>query len=111
MGKLYLELRQQSYALHTANPYPQRTLDSGATAIYQGDENATQQKAIDNAFEVAYKRHHDENTMDQALISRLYSFLDDDHGQTLRDAVYRIPNPTFHDVFDAAVREWGQTTP
>ena len=111
MGKLYLALRQQSYGLHTAQPYPQRTPDPGETAVYQGNETATQRKAIDNTFEVAYKRHHDENTMDQALISRLYALLDEDHAQTLRDNVSRIPNPTFHEVFDNAVRKWGQTTP
>lgn len=111
MGKLYLAFRQQSYAIYTVSPYLQRTADPGKTATYQGNENATQRKAIDNVFSIKYKCHHDENTLDQALISRIYILLDGDHAQTLRDPVIRIPNPTFHDVFDSAVQKWGQTTP
>ncbi len=111
LGKLYLAIRQPSYALHTQHPYPSRRVDPGETPNYNPNDNATARKIIKNQFAVNYKLHHDENTMDMALIKRLYAMLDQEYAQELRDSVVRFANPTFLDVLDDGVQKWGQTTP
>ncbi len=49
--------------------------------------------------------------MDMAHIKRLYAMLDPEYAQELQDSIIHFTNPTFLDVFDDAVRKWGQTTP
>ena len=70
VGKLYLVLRQQSYMLYTTSLYPQRTPSPGDVLIYPLQADAATRKTINNAFAVQYKKRHDKNTMDQALIER-----------------------------------------
>jgi hypothetical protein len=63
-----------------------------------------------NQFKVDYKRHHDENTMNVALIEHLQNMLDHEHAQTLQEAMVATPNPSFKATFTEAVRHWGGDT-
>ncbi len=111
LRKLYLAIHALSYALHTQHPYPARRGNPGKTPNYNPKDNATAQKVIKNQFAVNYKLHHDENTMDMALIKRLYAMLDPEYAQELQDRVVHFAKPTFLDIFDDAVQKQGQTTP
>ena len=73
--------------------------------------DAAQRRNTKNAFAVNYKRHHDENNMDQALIKRFLQMIDPDYTQSLHDATCHLANPTFINMFDQAVAMWGRTTP
>ena len=68
LGKLYLAVRAPSYALHTAQPYPQREADPGHAETYIPGMDAAQRNNVKNAFTRRYKRHHDENNRDHGLI-------------------------------------------
>ena len=107
LGKFYLVVGQETYVLFTADPYPAREPDPGQMPAYIPTDGATARTVVLNQFKVDYKRHHDENTMDAALIERLQSMLDPEHAQTLREAMVATPNPSFKATFTEAVRRWG----
>ena len=99
------------YSSQLTHKYPAREPDPGQTPVYIPTDGATARTIVLNQFKVDYKRHHDENTMDAALIERLQSMLDPEHAQTLREAMVATPNPSFKATFTEAVRRWGRTTP
>ena len=63
----------------------------------------------DNTFAVAYKLFQNKNTVDLALIERFYSMLND-RAEDLRDEMLGIENPTFLQVYDAAIDQWVNST-
>ena len=111
MGYLDLAVGPHIYALYTANAYPEKTADPGPHVIYTPAAAAIAQKNQENLFAIEYRNHHNENFMDRALIDRLYLTIGADRAQDLRDNVIDIANPSFLQVWDAAVTMWGHTTP
>ena len=111
LGKLYLVLLANQYALYTASPYPTRAGNPGAVPFYAPNSNPTQRKQVEDNFNVNFKLHHDENNMDMALIERFYSMLDPSYEEELRDATASQANPTFLQIFGYAVQRYGNTTP
>ena len=103
LGKLYLVVGQNTYSLFTAEAYPAREPDPGQTPSYQPADNVIARTIILNQFKVDYKRHHDENTMDAALIKRLHSMLDPEYAQTLQESMVNVANATFKATFEEAV--------
>ena len=103
MGYFNLAVGPQIYALYTANAYPGRTADPGPRVIYTPAAGALAQKNQENLFALAYRSHHNENFMDQALIDRLYLTIGPDQAQDLRDNVVAMANPSFLQVCDANV--------
>ena len=103
MGKFYLVVGQEIYVLFTADPMPAQEPDPGQTQRYEPTDGAKARTIVLNQFKVDYKRHHDKNTMDAALIERLQSMLDPEHAQTLREAMVVTLNPSFKATFTEAV--------
>ena len=56
---------------------------SGETQTYNPMNTVTARRIIENQFGVDYKLHHDKNTMDAALIERLFAMLDQDYTSKL----------------------------
>lgn len=110
LGHLYLALPAELYALETATPYPERTPDPGPTVRYGPNSQDIARRNAENVFNVAYKDHHDENTMDRALIDRFYEMLGD-YAEDVRDDAATIANPTFLQIYKLAADDWGATTP
>ena len=75
-----------------------------------GPEAYIARRSIEITFAVAYKLFQNKNTMDLALIKRFYGMLDD-RAEDLRDEMLGIANPTFLQVYDAAIAQWGHSTP
>ena len=71
-GLLNLAVPVQLYALYTAAPYPQRTPDPGPRPIYAAAGGPVAQRNTENIFAIAYRAHHNEKHMDQALINQMY---------------------------------------
>ena len=111
LGKLYLAVQPAMYALYTQQAYPQRAGNPGDTPFYAVNSTAAVRKQADNTFGLLFCLHHDENTMDQALIERFYASIDMEYEMDMREAVVAIPNATFLQVFDQAIRKYGRTTP
>ena len=111
LGKLYFLVGQEPYVLYTADPMPALKPDPGQVPRYEPGDVTTARAIVLNQFKIDYKRHHDKNTMDAALIERLQSMLDPEHAQTLREAIVSTPNHAFIATFAKAVQRWGHTTP
>ena len=109
-GHLYLALPPQLYALETADAYPLRAADPGATATYANNAGDVSRRRVDNTFSVEKRDYDDERTMDHALSERLYEMLGT-FSDDVRDEAKGIGNPTFLQVYDLATAEWGYSTP
>ena len=53
-GLLNLAVPHQLYALYTAAPYPQRTVDPGARPVYAPNAGAVAQRNTENIFAINY---------------------------------------------------------
>ena len=81
-GLLNLAVPHQLYALYTAAPYPQRTVDPGPRPVYPPAAGNVAQRNTENIFAIAFRAHHNEKHMDQALINRMYICLGTEKAQT-----------------------------
>ena len=50
LGLLYIAVRQPTYALHTAQPYPARAGNPGESETYQPNDGPVARKTIENEF-------------------------------------------------------------
>ena len=98
------------YALETATPYPEREPDPGSRVRYPPNAQDIARRNAENSFNVKYKDHHDENTMDRALIDRFYDMLGE-YAEDVRDEAALIVKPTFLQIYELATKDWGATTP
>ena len=80
-GHLYLALLQQVYALETADTYPPRAADPGATLTYANNAGDVSRRRVENTFNIEKREYDDKHTMNHALNERLYEIL----GQFLDD--------------------------
>ena len=64
-----------------------------------------------NSFQANYKLHHDKNTIDLALIERFLSMMPKKWDDAIRERTSTMANPTFLQVFQVAIRKYGDTTP
>ena len=78
------------------------TYPNGATTLQRATRDA--------AFSVQYRDYGDEQTMDHALVNRLYELLGP-FAMDLKDEARGIGTPTFLQIKALAADEWGYSTP
>ena len=109
-GHLFLALPSQLYALETADAYPPRAADLGATVTYANNAGDVSRRRVENTFNVGKRDYEDKSTMYHALNKRLYEMLGK-FSDDVQDEAKGICNPTFLQVYDLATAEWGYSTP
>ena len=90
--------------MHTAQAYPARRANPGQVPLYAPGASATERNIVDNSFQVNYKLHHDENTIDLALIERFLAMMPEKWNDAMRERTSTMANPTFLQVFQVAIR-------
>ena len=98
------------WSLETQDQYPARTQYQGAAIIYPPGTNDLNRANKTVAWKVMFEDHKDEQTMDHALINRLYDMLGP-YAMDINDDARYLGNPIFLQVKITATAEWGHSTP
>ena len=93
-GHLFRALPPQLYALATADAYPSRAANPGATVTYANNAGDVARWRVENTFNVEKRDYDDERTVDHALTERLYEMLGQ-FSDDVRDEAKGIGNLTF----------------
>ena len=107
LGLLHLVLELGLYNIYFQGLYPARAQDPGQVPFYAASNTRLECKRIEDLFEVQYRKHHDEHTMDESLIERFYSESQDTYAQDITERMMRVARPTFRQVFAQAINKWG----
>ena len=110
-GLLHIAIGPALWPNYSGAPYPPRAANPGLIPQYPAGAGSTARANIDNAFAVANKAHSDECAMDQALSERFYQMIPSDAAKDLKEIMLGYPQPTFRQLFDQAILQYGHMNP